>query len=470
MTAKLFLKSMAKFSIGSWINFLIGFFSVMIMTRVFSPELYGVINLFNATSGMIVGIACLGMDSSLLRFYNEPPEGWTSQDVFVRCLVISIFSLVIISAISLGCFYQEISLHLFDQISFFLTALIFLNALSALVLNSFFANHYRMKNDAYHYTIQQVLVQFFSKIFILCAVFISPTVDVVILFNVAGMTVLLLAYLVVQRKRIFPDPIHLSYKNFLPLAKFAFFSWPLSFVLSFNTFATSYLIVSELDPTALGIFTSAGFFVSAFAVIQAGFRTYWASFMYAHYNSEKTLIKRVHNYVNLTAIFIFGGFILCQHIVYLMIGADFHSSRLFFSLVLLEPLYMLLEQTTEYGMSIKKRNQEVLVIYFIGIILNLGLVYFLLPIVGVIGAAIASAGGALIRYGIATWRGQTYYRSIERKSKTITGAVLILRLAISNCLFAMDYWIEVCIVFSVFLISIIVYKKDLEEVVFYVRS
>ena len=75
VTVATFLKSVAKFSVPSWINFFIGLITVFIGTRIFTPDVYGVLNIFNTSSIAFVGFVCLGMDNAFIRFYHEPPEG-----------------------------------------------------------------------------------------------------------------------------------------------------------------------------------------------------------------------------------------------------------------------------------------------------------------------------------------------------------------------------------------------------------
>ena len=425
--------------------------------------------MFNTTTGVLVSLSCLGLDGAFIRFYYEPPQGWSAKDLFFKCFIMSCLSLIVISVITLIFFYQEITLYLFNRVCFYFASLLFINALSLLILNGFFSQYYRISNDPYHYTIQQILVQFFSKLFVISAAFIEPTIEVVLTMNTVGIFVLMLVYFYIQHKQVFPKKITLSFWGFKPVFKFAIFYWPQSTILTLNMFIIPFIITTQLNSYSLGIYASAGFFIAAFGVIQGGFRTYWSAFMYEHYKDEQNKIIKIHSYVAVFIIVIFSMFILLQHVVYLMIGEEFHASRLFFSLVLIDPLFSLLSQTTEYGTNIVRKNQQNLIIFLIAIAMNIIGTYLLLPKVGLIGAAIAAATAATVRFILATWRGQKYYRSIDNYMQTGTGVLLILILAVSNCIFNDAYLMECTTIAIVLSMTLLVYRKYIWEMARFVR-
>lgn len=459
-----FFASILKFSVSSWINFVIGLVSVVITTRIFTPDIYGTLNMFNTASGFLASFACLGLNGAFLRFFHEPPPGWSKQQLFAKCLVISVLVLGLLFLVGLAFFYADISLRLFNQVSFMMTALLGINSLSTMVLGSYYSQYYRLDNNAWHYSIQSVLVQFCSKILVIGAAFVSPTAEVVLLFNTVGLFFLMIVYSLIQKRTVWPARYRWERQGFGEVLRYGLFSWPLTAAFSASAFLIPFIIQTRLDSYALGIFASTGFFVAAFNVVQSGFRTYWAAFMYGHYREEQPKIKAVHTYILLFVLFLLGGFILCQHPAYLMIGSRFHESRVFFSLVLLDPLLMLVEQTTNYGMALAKRNQEMTLIYLLAILLNIGLCYALLPLYGLPGAAAAAAVAALFRFVLATWRGQRYYRSLEDGRKTAVGIFLLVVLGFSNFLFAYQYWLEAGVVLVVWGLALWLFRGTFKQI------
>lgn len=461
ISANDFVKSVMKFSISSWVNFLIGIVAVVVMTRCFSPDIYGTINLFNNATNVLIGISCLGLDGAFIRFYYEPPQGYSAEDVFIKCLLLSIASLVIVGMVSTLFFYKEISNELFNRSSMFLVVLLFVNALSLVILNNFFSQYYRISNNPYGYTIQQILTQFFSKLFVIVAAIMNPSIEMVLFINTLGVFCLMIIYTFVKKNTIIKKTSNKDWRGFCLVVKFGIYNWPLGMALPINMFFIPFLITTQLDSYSLGIYASAGFFVAAFNVIQGGFRTYWSAFMYGHYSDEQDKIIKVHNFIALSIIALLGVFILLQHILYLMIGPEYQASRMFFSLVLLDPLLALYEQTTEYGTSLSKKNWQSTIIYVLGVGINLILAYKLLPIFGLLGVAVAAGISSAIRFVLATWRGQCYYRSIESRMKTIAGLSIIIVLACSNCVFSANYLVELCVIMLSFAVAGIVYRRDI---------
>ena len=62
------------FSIGGYVNTLIGLITVPIITRMLSPEQYGVSSLINMITEIMVILCCLGMDQGFVRFFYEEKE------------------------------------------------------------------------------------------------------------------------------------------------------------------------------------------------------------------------------------------------------------------------------------------------------------------------------------------------------------------------------------------------------------
>lgn len=470
ITTSGFLKSILKFSVSSWINFFIGIASVVITTRLFTPEIYGTLNIFNTASTFLASFACLGLDGAMLRFFNEPPVGWNKKQVFTKCLLYSVLFLLILTCFSSAFYYKEISLTLFNRVSLFFTALLSMNALSMMVLNNYYSQYYRLDNDSLHYTIQTVLVQFFSKLFVVVAALLSPTTDVVLLFNTTGLFVLMVIYSFVQKKSIWPEHFHWSNQGFGEVFRYGLWGWPLSMAFSASSFLIPFIIKIRTDSYALGIFASTGFFVTAFNVVQSGFRTYWAAFMYAHYKTEQKRVIQVHDYIIIFVVALLSGFLIFQHVAYLFIGKAFQSSRLFFSLVLLDPLIILLEQTTNYGMALAKRNREMTIIYLLAIALYLILAYTLIPLCGLPGVAMAAAIASVIRFTLATWRGQHYYKSIGNIKKTVIGVILLLVLGVSNYIFNNQYFCELLVIFCVWVIMLLCFKDTFRDMIRFVKT
>lgn len=355
MTANVFLKSIAKFSVSSWANFIISLLTVIITTRVFLPETYGMINLFNTASAVLVSISCLGFDSAFIRFYHEPPNGFCKESLMVQCMFIAFISLLIISAISLMFFNDNLAIAIFGINNDYIIMLLCVNTLSLVVLNRFLAQYYRLGNDPFNFTIQQITVQIFSKLFVVMSIYISDDITTVLFVNTVGILMIMIIY-VYLRRNLIVNHINLKLKGFFEVSKLAIFFWPQTLLTSLSLFIIPWIISIRLNSYSVGVYASANFFVGAFSVLQSGFGNYWSAFMYAHYKDEKMTIRKVHEFVSLFIIVVFLIFVLAQNVVYILIGESFQSSREFFSVVLVDPLLLMLGETTSYGIMLAKKK------------------------------------------------------------------------------------------------------------------
>lgn len=467
--ANTFIRSIFKFSISSWINFLISIISVMIVTRIFSPDIYGVLNIFNSASNLLGGVACLGLDSSFLRFYNEPPPGYDTKQLLAKCMMISISFLVGLSVICLPFFYTDISNALFNRVSLIITVLLCTNALAFIILN-YFSTCYRMRNDARNYTIQSILLQFFSKCFVISAALIEPSTTIVILFNTIGVFVLTVIYFFIQKKDVLPNKIDWSFSGFSEVMKFALLSWPIVMVIHLNTFLSQAIINWKLGSYALGIYTSAGLFIGVLGVIQNGFRTYWASFVYANYKTEQEKIKKVHNFILLVVVLLMASFVISQNLLYSLLGEQYQNSRYFFTLVLVFPLLQIISETTSYGITIAKKAYYSLFIIILSTAINLFGSYNLIPIFGITGAAIASMFSGVIYITLSTIIGQRYYKTINQPLKTVLTIGSIVILAIMNCKFINSYFSQISITLVILLIVAICFRHEIKDIMLFLRK
>ncbi|AEV70615.1 lipopolysaccharide biosynthesis protein [Acetivibrio clariflavus] len=459
-----FIKSIFKFSISSWVNFFISILSVIITTRIFSPEMYGSINMYNSASSLFMGIICLGLDSGFLRFYNEPPKGYDEKQLMAKCMSLPVLFLLGIIVFVVPFFYKDISVLLFGKVSLLAVILLCINTMSLAILN-FFSIAYRISNDARRYTIQSILVQFFTKIFVITAALFNPKLETVIIFNTIGVFVLSIIYFKIQKKSVLPSKINWSMQGFSEVFKYAIFSWPTVILIYLNSFFPQMIIKNNLGDYELGIYSSTAFFVGALGVVLNGFKTYWASFMYANYKTERSKIIKIHDYVVLLVVFILSFFIVFQNLLYGLIGIKFHQSRYFFTLVLVYPLFNLISETTSYGISIAKKSQTTLGIFLLSTAVNLVFGCIFVNCFGTVGVAIASMLSAFVQLVISTIIGQKYYRTIKDPRRTFISILLILVLACSNYFFAEEYIFELFAVFILNAIIIIGYRQELSDII-----
>jgi O-antigen/teichoic acid export membrane protein len=71
----------SNYTLGSVLATIAGLVSFPILTRIFTVEEYGILNLISATLLLLTGIAKLGVQHSIVRFYGEVKSGRRSVNL-----------------------------------------------------------------------------------------------------------------------------------------------------------------------------------------------------------------------------------------------------------------------------------------------------------------------------------------------------------------------------------------------------
>ena len=235
------LSQILKFSVSTWVNFVVGMLTTIITTRFFSEDVYAVINIFNTASTTGMTIVCMGLDSGYIRYFNDPPNGNNYKQLAFKLMTTSIVITIVGAFFVFLTDYRVFSKLLFNDISYFLCILLFINIFSNVVIR-YLNITYRMQLDVKKYTIQNVLFQCLTRVLIIIAAIFSNAYQVAILFSVVGMALLAIVYLIVQRRDIFPEEIDLNYRGYLEVFKYSVYCAPVTIIINLNTLVTNLII------------------------------------------------------------------------------------------------------------------------------------------------------------------------------------------------------------------------------------
>lgn len=458
------LSGVLKFSVSSWVNLIIGFLSIIITTRLLTPEVYGLVNLFMASADALMYIISMGLDGALLRFYVEPPSKNTTNQLMYRCLVTSaLFALLLGSGITLTI-GDYASCAIFGFPCKVLTALLFMYSLERLILRILNIS-FRMSFNSFHYNIQNILLNCAMRITVIIGSFFFSEGFYIVLLITVVYCCLAVIYLVAQRKNILPYDesgslnFSIQWKGFAEFYKYAALNSPLYFVTYINNLLTLEVIRIFSGSAAVGIFSSTSIFSSIVAALSGGFSTYWLAYVYNNYKTEQRSIAKMHSYSVLIVIVLASLLVLFRDAIYLFIGDDYHESKLFYSLILVAPLLNFILITTSVGIGVSKKNQYTLIASVVSVLINLGGCWLFLPVFGVVGAAIANAIAGIVRYFMLTLFGQKQYRSIDDLSKSLIGTTLIIMVLVAP-LVVSNFLQMTALILILNLVFLALYKKE----------
>lgn len=467
---KSFLKNMAGFSMVTWISFVIGSISAPIGTRLFSPDEWGKINLFNTYAALFSSFCYLGLDQAFVRFFREPPARSSRAGMFTFCVASSLgFSLV--SSLLLMIGWQGISGQVIGHADFSVFLCLCLFSLCC-VLFRYLSLCYRMEQNAKLYTIQGVLYVLLTKIAYLSVGFVSPLGKNAILFLTLLTALLCAVFIFIQRKRFDPHFTAQVDRPFLRnMTAYAAPLIPIAVITWLNG-SISNLVLRQLEGFgSVGIYSSALALASTVNIIQTGFNTYWAPYVYENYQTDnKRRFFTVHRLMA-CLLTLFGlGVTLLQTPVFLLLGEKFRGSVVFFPFLFLAPICYCLSETTGMGIGISKKTHWNSIVFLTSVLVNLGLCFLLIPAMGASGAAIASAMAAIVSLVFRTIVGERYYKAISNYRYVIYTIVLMLLASFGNLLLSDQPFLKFPFLGLVFALGLFLFRDEVKILLTTVRE
>ena len=411
---KHFLKNVVGFSMMSWIAFAIGFLATPIATRLFIPDELGKINMFNNYAALFGALCYLGLDQAFVRFFLEPPGKSDRKSLLTFCLTTSL-AFSIISSLLLLFGWRFISAQVMDTPDFGVFVCLFAFSFCTVIFR-YLSLIYRMEQNPKLYTLQGVIHILLTKIAYLSVGFSSAYAKPAIVLLTVLMAAFTLTFTVIQRKRF---DFHLSQKIDKPFVKevslFAAPLIPVTIITWMNTTLSSIILRNLMDLAAVGIYTAALSMASTVNVIQAGFNTYWAPYVYENYQKGETgRFFTVHRLMA-TLLTGFGLTVtLLQAVIFLLLGPNFRSSVVYFPFLFLGPICYCLGETTGIGINIAKKTYWSTSVYLVAAVLNLVLCLVLIPPLGMTGAAMAVAFAGIFSLVVRTIVGERYFKVVTQ--------------------------------------------------------
>ena len=399
------IKKFLSFSIGGYINLIIGFFIIPITTRMLSPEQYGVYSLLNVISQILVILCSLSMEQSFVRFFYEEEEEKRGKLLYTT--LFPFFILGVIFFIFIFLFREKISIFIVGKneniIWIYLIFSVFfrtLNIFSFLVI--------RMKQRGNLYSLITVLLKVFEFIFILC---LYPyfgnnykTLIFAMLFsNIITGIISILAELKIWNLKNLKNKCKTTQKELI------YFSVPLVLTMGLNwLFGSLDKITIKMfkDLGEVGIYSGAFKIVSLLTIIQSGFTTFWTPTALEHYskNSEDTqFYKKANDYLSLIFFLLGISILISRNIAGILLGKKFYESIYVMPTLIFIPIMYLISETTMLGIGFKKKSKYFLYVSIIATIANFIGNMILVPYFGARGAAISTVIAYIVFFSSRTY-------------------------------------------------------------------
>lgn len=454
------ISNIFKFSINTWASFFINFFVMLGTTYLFLPEELGKINMFITVSSMLLVLFPLGMDSSYLRFYSEPPNNRSVKHLIIDGFLIS--GTVIVFLVIGSFFFRDwICNFIVGSNEYDILVLLFIYLIASVILR-FLNLTYRLESNAKSYTLQAILVTVTSKALHSLAGFIWPYHRVSIYIIAISTLLLAIICLNLQNKSIDFKEYHIDNLSNIQMLKFGLPLLPGCMLIWLDSSVARFVIRKFLDFSYVGIY-SAGVQLSAlFTMISSGFVCFWGPFVYSSYKdiSKERQIKNMSKYIVIIALLFVSFIVLFQDLIFVFIGSKYETAKIFFSFLFVAPACNLISEATCIGITISKKSYWLSVISFITVSINIFTSLLLIKPLGLVGVAIASAISGIVMLILRSFVGNKYYK-INKASYHIFISVLILILLCSlNYFLRFNIILRYLAVLLIILIEFLLYRKE----------
>lgn len=433
------ISSIFKYSIATWINFVIYGLSLLISAWFIDPGVYGTVDIFISTSTLFMNIFILGLDQSFIRFFNEPPAPLDKDGLFGACFGLSAFALAAAALISCVFFPQQLlGVFFANPLDNVYLALLFLNAFMSMI-GRYINILYRMDGNIKLYTLESVAMQFFSKMFYLGAILVNPTFENLVLWTVVGMSIFAFVFFWPNRHRAATAPTAVFSAANRKLLPYGLALAPTAVMLWLNSLFSKVYIAKTIGDAQAGVFSMVSLLSNVVAIIQAGFATFWSAFIYANYKTEQEKIKAVHDYLTFIILEFFCLIVAFEDVIFLFLGPKYRQGIEVFPIMLLVPVFSIIAETTVYGISIAKKPVYDTIGIGLSVVFNVLLCMVLAPSMGLWGVCLALAGANVIMFLFRTVIAQRFYVSIISPRRSCRAIALLFVVTGGACAFSHSF-------------------------------
>ena len=457
---KKILKLLVGFSMSAWINAIINFILMPVITRVIEPSDLGKIDLFVTFCTMLVYASTLGMHQAYMRFFADNLEGITKDNLFafaVKCSTCGAGIAAIICLIFNKNFTESIMGEQSNHIWVLMALYIFITGFIAIS-----KTRPRMYGNVMSYTVLVVLESLSIK---LCYLSLLVTKDVyyslwVLIFMVG---VLMSICLILNRKQIFISISHIPKETKNAIFIYALPTIPVMFVANVNTSLPKIFLNAYFDAGFVGVYTGCLTLVSIITLIQAGINVFWGPFVFENYKSQQRLIQSMHLVITFAIVFCGLGLLATQDIIYCLLGNKYRMSQAFYGFLLCSPIYYTIGETVGIGINIKKKTYWNIVTTSVALISNLVFCYFWVPRFGNLGASFAVAISSIVMLFVKSFIGERYYKVVENPIKTCLTITLFFTGALFSYFFNSQILIRCILIVILMLALVVLYLKDIKQ-------
>jgi len=401
-----------------FISKIIGILLIPIYTRLFSVSEYGIIGLIAGVVGFIGIFMQAGSNNSVQRFYFDADGEGNKNRVLYAGLLITLGVSILVYLLSISFFY-----FIEDIVT---TYSVTLSVLIVAITVQFVAQYstylkevMRVVFDPIRYSMIEIFPVLLSA---LITIFLLMYWEVSLLMFYTGAVVggvlgVILAIILVRRVFSFIGEQRLADLHDSKLTSEMFsFAYPFIFVgLSYWVFLTSdrFLLLWFLGEDEVGYYFIGTQVASALLMVTAAFGAAWSPYamkILSEREDHKAIFSKVATMWMMVLTFVTVSVMLFSKEILLLLSTDQYTEAADVIPILLFSNFLLgTTQFTALGISISKKTSILSRYSWIVAVVNVVLNLILIPLIGLMGAAIATALCNLLLTAMYYYKSQSEY-------------------------------------------------------------
>ncbi|MBL0310984.1 MAG: oligosaccharide flippase family protein [Bacteroidetes bacterium] len=371
------------YGVSFGVNNLLGIILIPLYTKVFPPAEYGTIDVVVTLVTLLSVVGMLQLESSVARFYYTAKTDDAKRDLISNAVTI-IFLCSITLVILVAIFSKQISVLMFGSQEQHLLLLLAVAKLPLINLVSLFSLALRYRKKPLAYTLLSVFQTTSVLGFILFFVLYKKVgIQGIFIGEFTGYGITLSLLLFYWRKYLgfkLKTPFTRDMLRFsLPLVPVVIISWG-------NTSLNRFIMLSHLSLKEIGIYSFAlkiaGLITVSYAVIRMIWEPYfWEVFEKPHH---KQIYKKAQTYASLATFAMIIAMTLFSHLLVKLLANERYMEGIKYIGVLAFSVGIkeIILRFSAIGAGITKKTEYNTIIFFIGTVLNLSLLFFTIPTYG----------------------------------------------------------------------------------------
>ena len=452
---KAFTKTVSIYGLAPAFSKFVGFFLIPVYTRVFCPEEYGVIDLFNTVIYLFTVCINLQIYSAVGRYFKESKNRkllvstalW--NEIFLSLIVVSI--LVLFSA--------DINMFLFGNISYNTVFILALLWIPFNVLSTYLTVVMRFEDKPLIF-IRIAILQTFIKVAVSLFTILVLDFGIAGIFigHIAGDLTAFSLFLFFLRKYVGIQV------DLLVLKKLLLFSLPLvpaTFALFGSDLLSRIILLKYLSLHSVGLFAVAIKVASAFGILMMALRMAWEPFIFSNLQrvDHKKQFVRIYKMIAiLLCLMVCAITLFSKEILFIITTKEYFAAVSLIGILSINFVFKILRELVGIGPKIVHKTIYDSISQVLGVVVSVLAMVILIPSFGVMGAALALCLGSGTSLVLGWYYSEKFYPIGFPKTITLSVIVVMSLAVVLNNSFAVAATLKFGVVLLIFLI--LLYHRD----------